>query len=85
MALLDAIANSISVPLWRLFGGASNAITTDITVRFQFKKTQETMFRITKSYINLLIFSFILQIPMRYLQKKYLLLDKSQNIFCFSL
>lgn len=34
MALIDAVANSIGVPLWRLFGGFSNAITTDITVRY---------------------------------------------------
>lgn len=33
MALIDAVANSIHVPLWRLFGGASDSITTDITVK----------------------------------------------------
>ncbi|CAI8583822.1 unnamed protein product [Vicia faba] len=32
MAVIDAVANSIRVPLWRLFGGASNTITTDITI-----------------------------------------------------
>lgn len=32
MALIDAAANSIGIPLWRLFGGVSNAITTDITI-----------------------------------------------------
>ncbi|XP_027341209.1 L-Ala-D/L-amino acid epimerase isoform X2 [Abrus precatorius] len=32
MAIIDAAANSIRVPLWRLFGGASNSITTDITI-----------------------------------------------------
>ncbi|KAI9173907.1 hypothetical protein LWI28_008571 [Acer negundo] len=32
MALIDAVANSISMPLWRLFGGVSNTITTDITI-----------------------------------------------------
>lgn len=32
MALIDAVANSIHVPLWRLFGGSSNSITTDITI-----------------------------------------------------
>lgn len=32
MAVIDAVANSIGVPLWRLFGGASNTITTDITI-----------------------------------------------------
>ncbi|CAJ2677694.1 unnamed protein product [Trifolium pratense] len=32
MALIDAVANSIRVPLWRLFGGASNTIVTDITI-----------------------------------------------------
>ncbi|XP_011072912.1 L-Ala-D/L-amino acid epimerase isoform X1 [Sesamum indicum] len=32
MALIDAVAHSIGVPLWRLFGGFSNAITTDITI-----------------------------------------------------
>lgn len=36
MAIIDAVANSIRVPLWRLFGGASNTITTDITVKFLF-------------------------------------------------
>ena len=34
MAMIDAVANSIGVPLWRLFGGVSNTITTDITVNF---------------------------------------------------
>ncbi|KAJ0049573.1 hypothetical protein Pint_16525 [Pistacia integerrima] len=33
MALIDAVANSISMPLWRLFGGATNNITTDITLK----------------------------------------------------
>lgn len=37
MALIDAVANSIGVPLWRLFGGASNTITTDITVKLSFE------------------------------------------------
>ncbi|XP_010279353.1 PREDICTED: L-Ala-D/L-amino acid epimerase isoform X2 [Nelumbo nucifera] len=32
MALIDAVANSIGIPLWRLFGGVSNTITTDITI-----------------------------------------------------
>nr|GLL35355.1 L-Ala-D/L-amino acid epimerase-like [Ipomoea trifida] len=32
MALIDALANSIGIPLWRLFGGTSNTITTDITI-----------------------------------------------------
>jgi L-alanine-DL-glutamate epimerase-like enolase superfamily enzyme len=34
MALIDAVAKSINVPLWILFGGASDSITTDITVQF---------------------------------------------------
>ena len=34
MALIDAVANSIGVPLWRLFGGVSNILTTDITVQY---------------------------------------------------
>ncbi|ESR55828.1 hypothetical protein CICLE_v10024636mg [Citrus x clementina] len=34
MALIDAVAKSVSMPLWRLFGGVSNTITTDITVKF---------------------------------------------------
>ena len=34
MALIDAVANSIGIPLWRLFGGVSNTITTDITVQY---------------------------------------------------
>jgi len=33
MAVIDAVASSIRVPLWRLFGGASNTVTTDITVK----------------------------------------------------
>ncbi|KAL5726551.1 hypothetical protein ACHQM5_009589 [Ranunculus cassubicifolius] len=32
MAVIDAAANSIGVPLWRLFGGATNTISTDITI-----------------------------------------------------
>ncbi|XP_058091427.1 L-Ala-D/L-amino acid epimerase isoform X2 [Magnolia sinica] len=32
MALIDAVANSIRIPLWRLLGGATNSITTDITI-----------------------------------------------------
>lgn len=40
MAIIDAAANSIRVPLWRLFGGASNTITTDITVKFFFNLKQ---------------------------------------------
>ncbi|KAL3529250.1 hypothetical protein ACH5RR_008572 [Cinchona calisaya] len=32
MALIDAAATSKGIPLWRLFGGASNTITTDITI-----------------------------------------------------
>uniref|UniRef100_A0A8R7TRK7 Dipeptide epimerase n=2 Tax=Triticum TaxID=4564 RepID=A0A8R7TRK7_TRIUA len=32
MAVIDAVANSIRIPLWRLFGGASNTVTTDITI-----------------------------------------------------
>jgi L-alanine-DL-glutamate epimerase-like enolase superfamily enzyme len=36
MALIDAAANSVRIPLWRLFGGNSNSITTDITVKYCF-------------------------------------------------
>ena len=32
MTLIDVIANSMSIPLWRLFGRVSNFITIDITV-----------------------------------------------------
>ncbi|XP_022938632.1 L-Ala-D/L-amino acid epimerase-like [Cucurbita moschata] len=32
MALIDAVANSIRVPLWRLFGGVTSTLTTAITV-----------------------------------------------------
>ncbi|PON49231.1 Mandelate racemase/muconate lactonizing enzyme/methylaspartate ammonia-lyase [Trema orientale] len=32
MALIDAVANSIDVPLWRLFGGVSNSLTTSVTI-----------------------------------------------------
>lgn len=37
MALIDAVASDIGIPLWRLFGGVSNTITTDITVEFLFE------------------------------------------------
>ncbi|MBA0703794.1 hypothetical protein Golax_016093, partial [Gossypium laxum] len=33
MALIDAVAKSIGLPLWRLFGGALNTIITDITLK----------------------------------------------------
>ncbi|KAG7631690.1 Mandelate racemase/muconate lactonizing enzyme C-terminal [Arabidopsis suecica] len=32
MAMIDAAAKSVRVPLWKLFGGASSTITTDITI-----------------------------------------------------
>ncbi|GAB2217574.1 hypothetical protein Drorol1_Dr00000773 [Drosera rotundifolia] len=32
MAIIDAAAQSSCIPLWRLFGGVSNTITTDITI-----------------------------------------------------
>ncbi|XP_038679189.1 L-Ala-D/L-amino acid epimerase [Tripterygium wilfordii] len=32
MALIDAAAKSIGIPLWRLFGGVSDSIITDITI-----------------------------------------------------
>ncbi|KAG0484784.1 hypothetical protein HPP92_008863 [Vanilla planifolia] len=32
MALIDAVANSIHIPLWTLFGGASRSLITDITI-----------------------------------------------------
>ncbi|KAJ0264372.1 Dipeptide epimerase [Hirschfeldia incana] len=32
MAMIDAAAKSVGVPLWKLFGGASTTITTDITI-----------------------------------------------------
>ena len=35
MALIDAVANSIDVPLWRLFGGVSNTLSTAATVKSQ--------------------------------------------------
>ena len=34
MALIDAVSYSVGKPLWRLFGGVSNTITTDMTVSF---------------------------------------------------
>ncbi|KAF2558650.1 hypothetical protein F2Q68_00017387 [Brassica cretica] len=34
MAMIDAAAKSVGVPLWKLFGGASNSITTDITEHY---------------------------------------------------
>ncbi|KAF3524482.1 hypothetical protein F2Q69_00048360 [Brassica cretica] len=33
MAMIDAAAKSVGVPMWKLFGGASNTITTNITIR----------------------------------------------------
>ncbi|KAL1824760.1 hypothetical protein ACET3Z_011538 [Daucus carota] len=32
MALIDAVAYSIGMPLWKVFGGASNTIITNITI-----------------------------------------------------
>ncbi|KAM0933094.1 putative o-succinylbenzoate synthase [Dioscorea sansibarensis] len=32
MALIDAVAKSVGIPLWRLFGGALDTITTNITI-----------------------------------------------------
>ncbi|CAH8260928.1 unnamed protein product [Arabidopsis lyrata] len=32
MAMIDAAAKSVGMPLWKLFGGASSIITTDITI-----------------------------------------------------
>lgn len=32
MAVLDAVARSANLPLWRLFGGNSDTVVTDITV-----------------------------------------------------
>ncbi|XP_058759956.1 L-Ala-D/L-amino acid epimerase-like [Vicia villosa] len=32
MVVIDAVASSLRVPLWRFIGGASNTITTDITI-----------------------------------------------------
>jgi L-alanine-DL-glutamate epimerase-like enolase superfamily enzyme len=32
MAILDALAQSVGMPLWWLFGGQGNTIVTDITV-----------------------------------------------------
>ncbi|CAF1930578.1 uncharacterized protein BNAC05G28690D isoform X1 [Brassica napus] len=34
MAMIDAAAKSVGVPLWKLFGEASNTITTNITIQF---------------------------------------------------
>lgn len=42
MALIDAVAKSIGIPLWRLFGGFSNSITTDITVYILLHSTLNT-------------------------------------------
>lgn len=33
MALVDAVANSIDVPLWKLFGGVSDSLSTAATVK----------------------------------------------------
>ncbi|KFK39165.1 hypothetical protein AALP_AA3G208700 [Arabis alpina] len=32
MAMIDAAAKSVGMPLWKLFGGASSTVTTDITI-----------------------------------------------------
>ncbi|XP_002973258.2 L-Ala-D/L-amino acid epimerase [Selaginella moellendorffii] len=32
MAVIDAAARSVGIPLWKFFGGASNFVTTDITI-----------------------------------------------------
>lgn len=32
MAVVDAVAHSVGLPLWQIFGGASDSITTDITI-----------------------------------------------------
>lgn len=32
--MIDASAKSVGMSLWKLFGGASSTITTDITVGF---------------------------------------------------
>lgn len=34
MAVIDAVACTIGMPLWQVFGGVSNTVTTDITVQF---------------------------------------------------
>jgi len=46
MAVIDAVASSIRVPLWRLFGGASNTITTDITVKILYNLREMLMMNI---------------------------------------
>uniref|UniRef100_A0A453MCX9 Enolase C-terminal domain-containing protein n=1 Tax=Aegilops tauschii subsp. strangulata TaxID=200361 RepID=A0A453MCX9_AEGTS len=48
MAVIAAVANSIRIPLWRLFGGASNTVTTDITGRFK-KKPDITIPIVTRN------------------------------------
>ena len=32
MAIVDAVARSLDLPLWKFFGGAASCLTTDITV-----------------------------------------------------
>lgn len=49
MALIDAVANSINVPLWRLFGGVTNSLTTAITVEFHELLTHYNVFA---SFLN---------------------------------
>ncbi|XLT83037.1 L-Ala-D/L-amino acid epimerase-like [Arachis hypogaea] len=51
MAIIDAVVNSIRVPLWRLFGGSSNTITTDIT-HVTDSSRKETLVHITVSCEN---------------------------------
>ncbi|XP_010524349.1 PREDICTED: L-Ala-D/L-amino acid epimerase-like [Tarenaya hassleriana] len=47
MALIDAAANSINVPLWRLFGGCSNSLSTSITIPI---RSPEETFRVVSKY-----------------------------------
>ena len=77
MTLTDAVTKSISVPLWRLFGAASDSITTEITVQCI----------LGDSLIILVIDNFILFLSVFYytfvLQKQLIFLSEKWGRVCF--
>ena len=77
MTLTDAVTKSISVRLWRLFGAASDSITTEITVQCI----------LGDSLIILVIDNFILFLSVFYytfvLQKQLIFLSEKWGRVCF--
>lgn len=57
MALIDAVANSINVPLWRLFGGVTSTLTTGITVEFNKLLCYNVLFLLDSSIRNFIFHS----------------------------